>query len=64
MVHEMCTEMSHAIGKLVVGIGKLDEGQPGSSKNTDINPQVSEDTSSRRKRATPRVIEYSSSEDE
>ena len=28
MVHEMCTEMSHAIGKLVVGIGKLAEGQP------------------------------------
>ena len=63
MVHEMCTEMSHAIGKLVVGIGKLGEGQPGSSKNVDNNPQASEHCSSRRKRATPRVIEHSSSVD-
>lgn len=32
MVHEMCTEISHAVGKLVHGIGRIDDDKPGPSR--------------------------------
>ncbi|XP_037431850.1 uncharacterized protein LOC119298620 [Triticum dicoccoides] len=60
----MCTEMSHAVGKFVIGLGKLDEEEPGTSRNMDNPPHATEQHSSRRKRATPKVTHHNSSEDE
>lgn len=64
MVHEMCTEISHAIGKLVHGISQIDDEDAGTSKNVHSKRGTSSQPSSQRKNANNIESDSSSSEEE
>ncbi|XP_037477647.1 uncharacterized protein LOC119354982 [Triticum dicoccoides] len=64
MVHEMCTEMSHAVGKLVVGVGKLDDGEATTSIDARCTMWATSQRGSKKGKSIPKVIEHSSTKDE
>ena len=64
MVHEMCSTISHAVGKLVTGIGRIDDAQEGTSRSEAVHAEKSRQQPTRRSKQVPAARDSLSSEEE
>ena len=64
MVHEMCSTISHAVGKLVSGIGGIDDAQEGTSRSEAVHVEKRRQEPTRRSKQAPAVRESLSSEED
>ncbi|XP_044366987.1 protein bfr2-like [Triticum aestivum] len=64
MVHEMCSTISHVVGKLVSGIGRIDDAQEGTRRSEAVRVEKSRQEPTRRSKQAPAARESLSSEEE
>ncbi|KAF7019566.1 hypothetical protein CFC21_032728 [Triticum aestivum] len=64
LVHEMCSVISHAVGKLVTGVGKIDDDEWGTKEADPTTVETSRRQSNRRGKRVPTGRDSLASEEE
>ncbi|XBI96881.1 hypothetical protein VPH35_033101 [Triticum aestivum] len=64
LVHEMCSVISHAVGKLVTGVGKIDDDELGTKEADPTTAETSRRQSNRRSKRVPAGRDSLPSEEE